>query len=124
MIEIAHYIEQCGGAGALIANWTVTVTLRISSDGSGERQGSDTYYFDEYGQKFRAKTEVARHFGLTPLTHRRVRPRDENVNIYQNGNSNSNNNDHNEQQQQQQQQQLPNSNQDNDTEMPAPSTTR
>ena len=61
LASLADYLEGCGGSRTMIDGWTTKTEIRREGSTAGT---SDSYYINPQGKRFRARTEIARFFGL------------------------------------------------------------
>lgn len=71
--SLAKFIDRCGGDGdAVRARWRVCIGMRKAGATAGAR---DVYFYNEHGQRFRSRAEVARALGLADETTRATKAR-------------------------------------------------
>lgn len=68
--QLAEFVESCGGSQAMVAAWHTELFDRSTGRSAG---GTDRYFFDGDGKKYRSRAEVARALGLEGAPSIRVK---------------------------------------------------
>lgn len=68
--QLAEFVESCGGSQAMVAAWHTELYDRSTGRSAG---GTDRYFFDSEGKKYRSRAEVARALGLEGAPSIRVK---------------------------------------------------
>ena len=69
LVDLALYVEVCGGAPGLAVGWRCTREYRST----GRTGTADTFFWTPAGKRLRSHADVARFLGLTPVSDSRAK---------------------------------------------------